>query len=157
MSIGKRIYVVKREDGLVKIGVSRDPENRIRTLEMQGGFTSVAQYSSLPYLNAFQIESAIHDQLKEFRAKGEWFAISYEVAIECVVRLCVDMGEIPRDRQPSAAPADQPRTGPCSSLSVREREILSVLGDVLPKLSELEKEKLLAFGEGMAFVKSDPR
>ena len=36
-------------------------------------------------------------------------------------------------------------------MSEKEKKILDTFGKVIPKLSDLEKEKLLAFGEGMAF------
>lgn len=39
-------------------------------------------------------------------------------------------------------------------MSEKEKQILEHFGEILPKLSEMEKEKLLSFGEGMAFVKS---
>ncbi|MCI8811578.1 MAG: hypothetical protein HFF84_16105 [Oscillibacter sp.] len=37
-------------------------------------------------------------------------------------------------------------------MSEKEKKILDTFGKTIPKLSDLEKEKLLAFGEGMAFV-----
>lgn len=37
-------------------------------------------------------------------------------------------------------------------MSEKETKILDTFGEAIPKLSELEKEKLLAFGEGMAFM-----
>lgn len=36
-------------------------------------------------------------------------------------------------------------------MSEKEKKILNTFGRVIPELSELEKERLLAFGEGMAF------
>ena len=36
-------------------------------------------------------------------------------------------------------------------MSEKEKQILETFGKVIPELSELEKEKLLSFGEGMAF------
>lgn len=36
-------------------------------------------------------------------------------------------------------------------MSEREKQILDTFGAIIPNLSELDKEKLLAFGEGMAF------
>lgn len=36
-------------------------------------------------------------------------------------------------------------------MSEQEKKILETFGKIIPSLSELEKEKLLAFGEGMAF------
>lgn len=39
----------------------------------------------------------------------------------------------------------------------KERKILETFGKVVPTLSDFEKEKLLSFGEGMAFVKDKER
>lgn len=39
-------------------------------------------------------------------------------------------------------------------MSEKEKQILEHFGEILPKLNEMEKEKLLSFGEGMAFVKA---
>lgn len=36
-------------------------------------------------------------------------------------------------------------------MSEKEKEILDTFGRILPELTEMEKEKLLSFGEGMAF------
>lgn len=36
-------------------------------------------------------------------------------------------------------------------MSEKEKQILETFGRVVPELSELEKERLLAFGEGLAF------
>lgn len=40
-------------------------------------------------------------------------------------------------------------------MSEREKEIMETFEKVLPKMTELEQEKLLSFGEGMAFMKSE--
>ena len=37
-------------------------------------------------------------------------------------------------------------------MSEKEKQILETFGKTIPKLNEMEKEKLLAFGEGMAFM-----
>lgn len=39
-------------------------------------------------------------------------------------------------------------------MSEKEQKILDTIAGVLPKMSDVEKEKLLSFGEGMAFVKA---
>lgn len=36
-------------------------------------------------------------------------------------------------------------------MSDKEKQILETFGRVIPDLSEIEKERLLAFGEGIAF------
>ena len=38
-------------------------------------------------------------------------------------------------------------------MSEKEKQILETFEKVIPDLSEVEKEKLLSFGEGMAFIK----
>ena len=38
-------------------------------------------------------------------------------------------------------------------MSEKEKKILETFEKVLPELSEMEREKLLSFGEGMAFMK----
>ena len=38
-------------------------------------------------------------------------------------------------------------------MSEKEKKILETFGKVITDLSEMEKEKLLSFGEGMAFMK----
>lgn len=39
-------------------------------------------------------------------------------------------------------------------MAEKEKQILSTFEKVLPEMTELEKEKLLSFGEGIAFAKS---
>ncbi len=42
-------------------------------------------------------------------------------------------------------------------MSERESKIMETFGKVIPELSEMEREKLLAFGEGMAFAKTETK
>lgn len=42
-------------------------------------------------------------------------------------------------------------------MSEKEQKILETFGKVLPEMSEMEKEKLLSFGEGMAFLKGQQK
>ncbi len=39
-------------------------------------------------------------------------------------------------------------------MSEKEKQILDTFGKVIPNLNDIEKEKLLSFGEGMAFMKN---
>lgn len=39
-------------------------------------------------------------------------------------------------------------------MSKKGKQILETFEKVIPKMTELEKEKLLSFGEGMAFMKN---
>lgn len=40
-------------------------------------------------------------------------------------------------------------------MSENEKKILKTFGELIPKLTETEKEKLLSFGEGMVFMKNN--
>lgn len=42
-------------------------------------------------------------------------------------------------------------------MSEKDKQIMETFGKVIPQLSEMEKEKLLAFGEGMAFKADQQR
>ena len=37
-------------------------------------------------------------------------------------------------------------------MSEKDKKIMDTFGEIVPHLSELDKEKLLAFGEGMALM-----
>ena len=41
-------------------------------------------------------------------------------------------------------------------MSEQEKKILETFSEVLPSLSAQERERLLAYGEGMAFAKNNP-
>lgn len=44
-----------------------------------------------------------------------------------------------------------------TTFSEKEEKILKTFEETIPKMSELEKEKLLSFGEGILFVKEKER
>lgn len=42
-------------------------------------------------------------------------------------------------------------------MSEKERKILETFEKMIPNMSDMEKEKLLSFGEGMAFMKAQEK
>lgn len=42
-------------------------------------------------------------------------------------------------------------------MSEKDKQIMETFGKVIPQLTDMEKEKLLAFGEGMAFKADQQR
>lgn len=42
-------------------------------------------------------------------------------------------------------------------MSEKEKKILETFGKVIPDMSELEREKLLSFGEGIAFKTAEQK
>ncbi len=77
------VYVFKNEHtGFVKIGVAKDPEQRMRTLANQSGCDLQMVYCTPKCKNAYEIEQAIHKILSESRGIGEWFEISEDEAVD---------------------------------------------------------------------------
>lgn len=72
------VYAIaeKRKDGNVKIGVARDPNQRLR--DMQVGNSSdlmlIDVRGPMPRKDALAVESELHGQLNEYRVRGEWFS-----------------------------------------------------------------------------------
>lgn len=74
-------YVMRNENGLVKIGISHDVEFRKRTLENAGGYFIPDVYKTISKQKASNVESMLHDYFSIDRKLGEWFKIDYFDAI----------------------------------------------------------------------------
>lgn len=83
----KSIYVIEREDGCVKIGVSSNVQSRANTLSLQGGFVVKNIFYTEVCSNAFEIERKVHEIFSARRANGEWFKINFDVASKAVEEL----------------------------------------------------------------------
>lgn len=68
----KDIYIIE-SSGLYKIGVTKNIEKRFKHLNTGNPnmINKVKVYKSIS--NAHQIETMIHNDLKQYRHKGEWF------------------------------------------------------------------------------------
>ena len=71
------IYFIQEGDnGPIKIGISRDPENRVRAIQVSCSKTTKLLCS---VLGTVEKESALHEQFKNIRLHGEWFKPSKEL------------------------------------------------------------------------------
>ena len=79
----KFIYVI-RGNGLVKIGISADPAQRLA--QLQNGFDTPLELTWLaaPDGDAAAIEREAHDLLRKYRRNGEWFDTSPDIAVGAV-------------------------------------------------------------------------
>ena len=66
-----------------KIGVSQNVDRRLRDLESSTPFTLNLLYCEY-YLNVYDIESHMHQMLKDFYVKSEWFDIDIDVIISII-------------------------------------------------------------------------
>ena len=73
----KSVYIISAGDNKYKIGVSSEPEKRLKTLNIGSSEELSLIYVGDPIYNAFEIEGLIHKKLKEFKLKREWFVIKY--------------------------------------------------------------------------------
>lgn len=79
------IYVVGPAGGPNKVGLTADPQKRLRTLQT-GHYLSLSVHHSekVPWSDAALIERLAHDLLKSAHLRGEWFDISVADAISAI-------------------------------------------------------------------------
>ena len=82
--IPRSLYVVLAEDGLVKIGVTKNIYHRVKGIRNSGHGKVVDYFVTEKCKNSYSIEKMIHDELKECMISGEWFDIPYKSAVDCV-------------------------------------------------------------------------
>jgi hypothetical protein len=74
------LYVIAASDqGPVKLGISNDPERRVRQLQT-GHAAPLYLFHSEPIEQAF-LERRLHKDLAHVRTRGEWFDVSVSDAI----------------------------------------------------------------------------
>lgn len=75
-------YVMKNENGLVKIGISKDVDIRQNTLAYAGGYEIVDIYYIKSKRKAHIVENELHKHFSKQRKLGEWFYLSFDEAVE---------------------------------------------------------------------------
>lgn len=72
------VYLIQCED-YVKVGVSSNPEGRLRSMQTGNPF-NMFLVNKWETTSDFRIESITHRELAEYRVHGEWFKCSPLVA-----------------------------------------------------------------------------
>lgn len=80
----KAVYVINFSDGSVKIGVSKNPKERVHTLSKQSGKRILAYWHSCLLSNSFEIERNLHSDFGEYRLEGEYFDVNYRDVLQTV-------------------------------------------------------------------------
>lgn len=86
------VYAVERPDGMVKIGVSKHPRRRMRTIETQGGFKAKAKFFADAVENGREIEKRVHEHFAPFRNVGEYFSVDFRVAVHVIDEITKEYG-----------------------------------------------------------------
>jgi len=76
----RRLYLLLFEDGLVKIGVSRNPRERMKALENQSGRTVKRFCVFDTEKPALTIEAGFKRRFKEYAVGGEYFSVPFDTA-----------------------------------------------------------------------------
>lgn len=81
-----KIYLMRNDFGLYKIGISINPEDRRAQIENSSGVPTTI-LDLFDSADAYQEEQALHSVLKDVRRCGEWFALGDDQAArDCVSR-----------------------------------------------------------------------
>jgi hypothetical protein len=79
------VYVIKSTTGMVKVGISLDPEPRLRSLITGNPHGLTLEYTErFPYNMAAPIEKMVHGLLSEHRENGEWFRVDVSKAVSTI-------------------------------------------------------------------------
>jgi hypothetical protein len=80
------VYVIDFENASLKIGFTSSPQKRLRTLETQSGNKildkEIIEFSSKQ--EALTYEKFLHNKFADFRTRGEYFAIKFDVILNFV-------------------------------------------------------------------------
>ena len=82
-------YVMQNENGLVKIGISKQIDIRQKTLEHASGYNIVKVFYIKSKRKAHIVESELHEIFSEYRKLGEWFELSFKEAVATTKKLSV--------------------------------------------------------------------
>ena len=76
------IYVAESGDGYCKIGKSDNPENRMRQIELSSGLRITRWKEFSCNSDSLKTERLAQKEASQHHVFGEWFAISFEEAVE---------------------------------------------------------------------------
>lgn len=87
LSDSQNVYVMKNSIGLYKIGISNNPERRLREIERSSGLdVDIVRLFSVR-TNARSVEAFLHKKLKDYRKNGEWFSFDNDVVEDTIPKL----------------------------------------------------------------------
>lgn len=91
ITITSKIYFILSDDGYVKIGLSNEPEKRLKSLQ-----TATAHQLEIIYLmpGTLEVEQYLHTLFSEDHSRGEWFIFSDKIREFIRLGFCADMGII---------------------------------------------------------------
>ena len=138
----EKVYVMKSGDAY-KVGVSVEPETRLRHLKIGNPYLELV-YQSQKLSNGYAVETLIHKNLNSYKISNEWFAGIDENKIICIVNEIVSSkGEAKNKniKNPSRNPVIIQLTYNGERISLKEcaNQIEKEIKDIQFENSEIEK------------------
>lgn len=99
----QKLYLMKNEIGLYKIGISSDPLRRLKAVANSSGISVELISEWKTGRNAKFVESELHEQFKQHRKMGEWFDFDIdELIIQCekAALIADDVVRVKRKKSP---------------------------------------------------------
>lgn len=93
------VYIVEFGPRHVKIGKSKNPVRRLRTLSNQSGVRATRNWVSPACYNYGEIERELHGHFEKHRGLGEYFSIDFDVAVGATRNFCFDPQNAERDAE----------------------------------------------------------
>lgn len=79
------VYLKENEKGHIKIGISKDPKQRERTLKSEEPAIKLLYQKEFPDRKfAVQLEKTLHKIYKYWRLRGEWFNLNQNQIQTCI-------------------------------------------------------------------------
>lgn len=82
----KYLYVLEFENNTVKIGITNEPQRRMKAISSASGMNITRHYFTKKIKNVIRLETELHKHFKKNRLNGEFFSISYEEAVAEVIK-----------------------------------------------------------------------
>jgi len=80
----KYVYLIRaQENGMYKIGISKDPKKRIKQLQT-GSNEDLVLIESYPTEYPTKIEIALHNKFSTSKKRGEWFSLGIAEEVDFI-------------------------------------------------------------------------
>jgi hypothetical protein len=90
---GRFIYVIRADNGLLKIGISSNPNARLAQLQTSSPFKLSIAYVAALRCDGRTVEAAAHRTLASYRQSGEWFDCPADMAVAAIGAAAYRLGE----------------------------------------------------------------
>lgn len=142
------VYAIQHPGGLVKIGRTSKPNERLRSIQYGGGFSAVRVWVSSALENSSAVETEAHKAAQANRVDGEWFSISFTDAVSVISSAIESYMPIQQSKQcPIKADFSSRLNRACDNQGVPERGRRLVLAKLVGVSGEAARKWLS--GEAM--------